>query len=94
MKNANYNTNRYRFGANRLLTLLSFISVLVCFPVKGQIKQKKLLTEADYHLWNYLEPEEISDNGDWISYKKTYETADSVFVQQRKTGQIHSFASA
>jgi hypothetical protein len=93
MKNVYYNWNRYFLSTNGLLILLIVIFVLVSFPAKGQMKQKKALTEADYHLWNYLEAEEISDNGNWISYKKTYETTDSVFVQQRKTGQIHSFAN-
>jgi dipeptidyl aminopeptidase/acylaminoacyl peptidase len=93
MKNVYYNRNRYFLSTNGLLTLLIVIFVLVSLPAKGQMKQKKPLTEGDYHLWNYLEAEEISDNGNWISYKKTYETADSLFVQQRKTGQIYSFAN-
>jgi dipeptidyl aminopeptidase/acylaminoacyl peptidase len=93
MENVYYNRNRYFLSTKGLLILLIVIFVLVSFPAKGQMKQKKALTEGDYHLWNYLEAEEISDNGNWISYKKTYETADSLFLQQRKTGQIHSFAN-
>ncbi|GAA6765740.1 hypothetical protein AAFH68_16780 [Flavobacterium sp. CGRL1] len=51
-----------------------------------------MVTPQDYPLWHYLEAEDISDDGNWISYKKTYETADSLFVQRRKTGRIYSFA--
>lgn len=94
MKNKYENTNSYIRSTNRLLTLFTLISVLLSFPVKGQIPLKKNLTEADYPLWHYCEAEEISDNGNWISYKKTYDTADSLFVQNRKTGKKYSFPSA
>lgn len=94
MKNVKINSNRYLLATNNgLLTLLMAISILVCLSAKGQIKQKKVLTEADYPLWHYLEAEEISDDGRWISYTKTYQTADSLFLHQRKTGKIYSFPS-
>lgn len=94
MKNADLNNNRYLSGTNGLLTLLMVIFILVCFPVKGQNKEKKNLTEADYPLWHYLDAEEISDDGKWISYTKSYPTADSLFLHQRKTGRIYFFPGA
>lgn len=73
--------------------LLILFFALFYSPIKGQTKHKKAVTPADYHLWHYLDAEDISERGNWISYKKTYDTADSLFVQQRKTGKIHSFES-
>lgn len=93
MKNTDLN-NRHLIRANGLLKLLMVIALMVCFPVKGQIKSKKILTEADYPLWHYLDAEEISDDGKWISYTKSYPTADSLFLHQRKTGKIYFFPGA
>ena len=74
-----------------LMNIIIFTSV--CIPAQAQTKQKKAVISSGYPLWHYLEAEDISDNGSWISYKKTYDTADSLFVVQRKTGKTHSFLS-
>lgn len=92
MKNIYSNTPGHFLHTNPLHIVLIVFFILLSFPVKGQINQKKQLSEKDYLLWHYLEAEEISDNGNWISYKKSYDTVDSLFVQHRKTGKIHFIA--
>ena len=54
---------------------------LVPCPVMGQVLTKKHLTEADYGLWHSMGSEQLSDNGNWVSYRFTYEnTIDTTFV--------------
>lgn len=92
MKNVPYAALNYLGRTNSLWTLAVVFLLLCCLPAKGQLRPKRALTAADYPLWHYLEAEEISDDGNWISYKKTYESADSLFVQHRKTGRVYRFA--
>ncbi|MFV8325969.1 prolyl oligopeptidase family serine peptidase [Flavobacterium sp. ZS1P14] len=58
-----------------------FILLAAC-PVMGQVKQKKQLTAADYHLWSTLSAHKISDKGKWTSYSLSYESgADTLFLK-------------
>ncbi|MBW4361048.1 alpha/beta hydrolase family protein [Flavobacterium taihuense] len=51
----------------------------------GQVKQKKQLTAADYHLWSTLRTKTISDKGNWASYQLQYESKkDTLFVKSTK----------
>jgi dipeptidyl aminopeptidase/acylaminoacyl peptidase len=46
---------------------------------------KKPLLEEDYKLWSTLEPEKISDSGNWISYLLQYQSGkDTLFVKNTK----------
>ncbi|TDE29295.1 S9 family peptidase [Flavobacterium ranwuense] len=66
---------------------------LVPCPVIGQVLTKKQLTEADYHLWGTMGAEQLSEKGNWISYRMSYElNVDTLFVKNTKTYQRYVFA--
>ncbi|MFG4001377.1 prolyl oligopeptidase family serine peptidase [Flavobacterium aquidurense] len=81
-----------KINNKRLVQVESFLSritflffVLVTCPLLGQVKQKKMLQESDYHLWHTLQSENISENGNWISYKLVYPNGkDTLFVRNTK----------
>jgi dipeptidyl aminopeptidase/acylaminoacyl peptidase len=53
---------------------------------------KKQLTEADYHLWGTMGGEQISDKGNWVSYRMSYENnVDTLFVVNTKTKKKYDF---
>lgn len=55
-----------------------FIFWLVTCPiVLGQANQKKILTPEDYKLWSSLVPDQISENGNWTSYRLLYKYSDT-----------------
>ncbi|UFH36532.1 alpha/beta hydrolase family protein [Flavobacterium acetivorans] len=59
----------------------------------GQIKEKKQLTAADYALWAKLGPQELSDNGQWVSYNLSYEShQDTLFVRDTHTLKTYALA--
>ena len=65
---------------------------LVPCPVMGQVLTKKHLTEADYGLWHSMGSEQLSDNGNWVSYRFTYEnTIDTTFVVPTQTDTKYVF---
>lgn len=69
---------------------LLFVLLAAC-PVWSQVA-KKQLTEADYHLWNTLENEQLSDDGNWASYTLAYESGqDTLFVKHIQTDKAYSF---
>ena len=69
-----------------------FIFGLVPCPAMGQVLAKKQLTEADYHLWGTMGGEQISDKGNWFSYRMSYENnVDTTFVVNTKTRQKFVF---
>lgn len=53
----------------------------------GQVKQKKQLTTADYHLWSTLQLSDISKNGKWISHLIRYESGLDTLVVTSKDGK-------
>lgn len=59
---------------------------LVPCPVMGQVLTKKHVTEADYGLWHTMGSEQLSDNGNWVSYRFSYENdVDTTFVVHTRT---------
>jgi dipeptidyl aminopeptidase/acylaminoacyl peptidase len=78
-----YNIAPVRLLFLYFLRLFSFLFILLAAcPVMGQVKQKKQLTAADYHLWSTLAPHKISDKGKWTSYSLSYESgADTLFLK-------------
>nr|WP_294921785.1 prolyl oligopeptidase family serine peptidase [uncultured Flavobacterium sp.] len=72
---------------------LFFILPLVACPLWGQVVQKKQLTEADYQKWGELLVENISPNGQWISYRMIYDhEIDTLFVRHTANLQTYSFS--
>ncbi len=63
-----------------------FFALVTC-PVSGQGKQKRPVSEADYHLWHSLTLDKLSGDGNWISYKLGYENTDTLFVRNTATGK-------
>lgn len=89
MKNAKHNILiRYR---NYLIILMLFAMTLVAETVQAQKIHKKNLTEKEYSLWATLALEAISDDGQWVSYRKYYEATDTLFVTHRKSKQRFAF---
>ncbi|WP_298117387.1 prolyl oligopeptidase family serine peptidase [Flavobacterium sp.] len=65
---------------------------LVPCPVMGQVLTKKHLTEADYGLWHRMGSEQLSDHGNWVSYRFSYENdVDTTFVVHTKTNKKFVF---
>jgi fermentation-respiration switch protein FrsA (DUF1100 family) len=73
-----------------LLVLFFFASQIAL----GQQSTKRNLTPADYHLWHTLALEAISDDGNWVTYRHYYEDTDTLFVHNRKSKKVLSFAKA
>lgn len=73
-----------RFNTYKLF-ILRFTGIyflLVSCSMLGQVKQKKQLTAADYHLWSTLRAKKISDKGNWASYLLQYGSKrDTLFVK-------------
>jgi len=57
--------------------------LVTCPAILGQASQKKILTTDDYKLWSSIFPDQISNNGNWTSYRLQYKYTDSdtLFVQ-------------
>lgn len=54
---------------------------LVPCPLLGQVLTKKYVTGSDYCLWHTMTSEQLSDNGNWVSYRFSYENnVDTTFV--------------
>lgn len=71
-----------------------FVFVLVTCPLlRGQAKQKRIMTVKDYDLWSTLTSDQISEHGNWSSYALTYNNrkSDTLFVQQNQTGRKFNF---
>lgn len=59
---------------------------LVPCSVKGQVLTRRQLTEKDYPLWSTMGLERLSEKGNWVSYKMSYENnVDTMFVLNTKT---------
>ncbi|HEY0042652.1 MAG TPA: hypothetical protein VGB71_18385, partial [Flavisolibacter sp.] len=65
--------------------------LLVSCPLLGQVKQKKELTRADYHLWNTIVPHAISEKGNWVSYTISYNAhPDTLFVKSTASNKLYT----
>ncbi len=68
---------------------------LVPCPVMGQVLTKKHVTEADYGLWHRMVEEQLSDNGNWVSYRFLYPNSiDTTFVVHSKSMKKYVFPNA
>jgi dipeptidyl aminopeptidase/acylaminoacyl peptidase len=66
--------------------------LLAACPVWAQVA-KKQLTEADYSLWHTLEQEQLSEDGNWVSYSFTYASGkDTLFVKHTQKAKAYTFA--
>lgn len=62
------------------LVAILLVGLVPC-PVMGQVLTKKHLTEADYGLWHTMGSEQLSEKGNWVSYRFSYENdVDTTFV--------------
>jgi len=83
-----------KYSSFSLFLVLLFILQLVTCPCLGQVLQKKELTEADYHLWEYTETDCFSQDGKWASFAVKYETGqDTLFVRSVSNGTTYSVPS-
>lgn len=65
---------------------------LVPCPAMGQVLTKKHVTEADYRFWHTMGSEQLSENGNWVSYRFSYgNTIDTTFVVHTKTDKKFVF---
>ncbi|MDR6785274.1 dipeptidyl aminopeptidase/acylaminoacyl peptidase [Pedobacter africanus] len=75
-------------------TSLFIILLLVSYlPLSAQVKQKSMLTPKDYHLWHKLFNAQISNNGNWASYRLLYDYTgkDTLIVQQTYSNKSYVF---
>lgn len=57
-----------------------------------QVLQKKTLTTADYPKWGDLRLDKMSENGQWISYTKSYESGlDTLYIKNTKSLETKAF---
>ena len=71
-----------------------FIFWLVTCPyILGQANQKRLLKAIDYKLWNLLIPDNISSEGNWVSYRLYYQQSntDTLVLQKTLGSRKHYF---
>jgi len=83
---------RFNIYNRFILRFAGIYFLLVSCPVLGQVKQKKQLTAADYHLWSTLRAKKISDKGNWASYLLQYESKrDTLFVKSTKGNIAYAY---
>jgi len=77
----------------RILSVL--ILELVTCPILGQELIPKQLTRKDYKSWSKLRSDKISDNGNWVSYLLTYDSAeDTLFVKNTNSQLSYNFPNS
>lgn len=84
-------SKKYQIGVYLWLICFFLIELVPC-PLLGQELTKKKLLASDYSLWGTLRTQEFSPKGDWISYKISYQSADTLFLKNTKTLSHYSFA--
>lgn len=89
MENFKYHL-KYMFR-NLFALFLLVILIFTAETIQAQNKQKRNLTEKEYSLWTSLALEAISDDGQWVSFRKYYEATDTLLVMHRKNKQRLSF---
>jgi len=76
------------------IAAMTLIALTPCL-VMGQAPTQKRLTEADYGLWGTMGAEQISEKGNWVSYRMSYESgADTLFVVHTQMRQRYVLAGA
>lgn len=70
---------------------LILLLVLIASAANGQRRQ---LTRSDYGLWNSISSGPASGDGNWLTYYRKYATADTLFLQDRRSTKKFSYPSA
>jgi dipeptidyl aminopeptidase/acylaminoacyl peptidase len=79
----------------KIPVLFFIFFVLVSCPLWGQAKQKRQLTTNDYDRWGTTELQNVSEKGEWASYKVSYDNgADTLFVRNRSATKTYAFAKS
>lgn len=82
MKNLNFHINIW-------CLILALFNGWIC-----QSQEKRMLTPEDYKLWHTLKMGEISDDGVWTSFSKSYENnVDTLFLKNTVTDFLYRFPS-
>lgn len=77
----------------KLALFLFFILPLVACPLWGQVVQKKQLKESDYHKWGELIVQNITSDGQWISYRMIYDNdIDTLIVRNTSNLKTYNFS--
>jgi len=75
---------------SKIIWISTFLLLTLC-PVMGQGKKLKKVTPEDFKLWSNLNETKLSDNGQWASFKVSYESnQDTLFVKNTKNQKIVS----
>ena len=84
----------YRINFKRTLCLIFLF--IAHFTAFGQELNKRMLTPKDYALWSFLIPGQLSDNGNWASYRLRYEhtNMDTLFLKSTKGNHKYIFPNA
>lgn len=90
--NKQYDKSRCQLKNVLALYLACFFWWLVPCPLMGQVKPLKQLLPKDYHLWGQLSLNELSPDGQWLTYKMNYESGkDTLYVRSVKGKKRYSF---
>lgn len=78
---------------HQLAVCILYILILLQFQnITAQTTVKEPVTEKDYHLWGNLYTDQISENGNWASYRMAYdECPDTLFVRSALTLKTYKF---
>jgi len=82
--------------SNKKSLCLCIIAMAVCLlphQGTGQVKRKRILTEADYSLWSNFTLKGISDDGNWTSYSVSHPDADTLFVHHLNGKRKYAYAN-
>lgn len=93
MKNSPSTPKHDLNNRNCALSIVLLFFILFACPLLGQVKQKRMLTEADYRLWHDVQIDKMAADGDWLSYRLSYENCDTLFVKNMNTNKTISFAA-
>jgi hypothetical protein len=86
--------NRYFSSLKYNLFQLIKVCFVVC-PLIGQAQQQKQLQEADYPRWGTLKSEQISEKGNWVSYRMAYSgDIDTLFIKHINSNKKYFFTNA
>lgn len=73
------------------LCIMAMMVFLLPHVTTGQVKAKRMLTEADYSLWSNFSLKGISGDGKWVSYSVSHTDADTLFVHQLEGKKRHAY---
>lgn len=79
---------------NLCLCIMAMVVCLLPYVATGQVKAKRMLTEADYSLWSNFSLKGISSDGKWASYSVSHPEADTLFVHQLDGKKRYAYPKA